>query len=184
MITRISSSKLANKKYLLAKAFDNRVGIGVVLEVLELLQIPIIRTFSMGGNCGGSRTAGSTDFELSRRSDIGVSIDHDRHRLSRRQQRSLPRQGPSDGLRQFHGRACSLREHIMSIAEEKIPFQLSYLNRGGTDRQNSPCESDAPVSPSASPGYIHPHTSIIHQDDYDQTVRLVHELLKVLTGHR
>ncbi|MGI6392491.1 MAG: M42 family metallopeptidase [Candidatus Izemoplasmatales bacterium] len=183
----IEFQKLANKKYLLAKAFDNRVGIGVVLEVLELLQNTDHPNVFYGVGTVmeevGLRGAQTSSYLVD--PDIGVSIDV-----------TIATDYPGGSKEVCLGKGpclmvydssmvghVSLREHIMSIAEEKkIPFQLSYLNRGGTDAGRihlvkAGCPSIALCIPSR---YIHSHTSIIHQDDYDQTVRLVHELLKSL----
>jgi endoglucanase len=76
-----------------------------------------------------------------------------------------------------------LREFAKGIAESHdIPYQLTHLKRGGTDA------GKIHLAGSGSPSiaiclpcrYLHSHTSVIHQDDYDQTVRLVTEVIKAL----
>jgi len=76
-----------------------------------------------------------------------------------------------------------LRKYTEAIAKElNIPYQLSYLKAGGTDAgkihlAHSGCPSIAVCLPCR---YLHSHTSIIHEDDYLNAVKLVTELVKRL----
>jgi len=76
-----------------------------------------------------------------------------------------------------------LREFIVGIADElKIPYQFDYLKRGGTDAGAMHLVHDgAPAMSLCIPSrYIHSHTSIIHKDDFDNTVKLLVEVIKRL----
>jgi putative aminopeptidase FrvX len=188
MITpAIEFQKLANKKYLLAKAFDNRVGIGVVLEVLDLLasnEHPNayygVGTVMEEVGLRGAQTASNlVDPDIGIAIDVTIATDYPGGNKE-----TCLGKGPClmiyDSSMVGH---VGLREHVVKVAEENhIPYQLSYLTRGGTDAgkmhlTKTGCPSIAICIPAR---YIHSHTSIIHEDDYDETVRLVYELIKSL----
>ncbi len=180
----IEFQHLANKKYLLAKAFDDRVGVGVLLEVLDNLQTTTHPNTYYGVGTVmeevGLRGAGTASYMVE--PDIGISVDvtigNDYPGGSKETVLGL---GPClmvyDSSMVGH---VGLRAFVEKTAAElKIPYQLSYLNRGGTDAgkihlNQSGCPSIAICMASR---YIHSHTSIIHQDDYDNTVKLVTALI-------
>jgi len=177
-------SLMANSKYLLAKAFDDRIGVGIILEVLKLLQnIDHPNTYYGVGSVQeevGLRGAGTSSYKVS--PDIGISLDvtvaNDYPGGSKD---AVLGKGPClmlyDSSMVGH---VGLREFVVQVAnEEKIPYQLSHLKRGGTDAgkihlSHSGCPSIAICLPSR---YIHSHTSMIHQDDYENTVKLILALL-------
>ena len=76
-----------------------------------------------------------------------------------------------------------LRDLIIDIAKEKdIPLQLDMMERGGTDAGT--IHINMRGVPSVVIGvpcrYIHSHSGIINRDDYDNTVRLITEIVKKL----
>jgi putative aminopeptidase FrvX len=76
-----------------------------------------------------------------------------------------------------------LREFVLKIAEkENIPVQLTSLLRGGTDGgQMHLAKSGAPTIALCLPvRYLHTHTSMIHQDDYDHLVKLIIAIIQAL----
>ncbi|HOP56596.1 MAG TPA: M42 family metallopeptidase [Bacillota bacterium] len=183
----IEFKKLANPKYLLAKAFDNRIGIGLVLEVLDRLQkMPHPNTYYGVGSVQeevGLRGAGTSAFQID--PDIGIALDV-----------TIATDYPGGANDVCLGKGpclmvydssmvghVGLRRFVTELADkENIPYQLSYLNRGGTDAgkihlTKSGCPS---IAICLAARYIHSHTTIIHEDDYDNAVLLVEKLISAL----
>ncbi|MFA5006469.1 MAG: M42 family metallopeptidase [Candidatus Izemoplasmatales bacterium] len=188
MITpSIESRDLADPKYILAKALDNRIGIALAIEVLERLQdIPHPNVYYGVGTVQeevGTRGAGTASYRIG--PDIGIALDvtiaHDYPGGSRETELG---KGPClmiyDSSMVGH---VDLRQFALAICEELgIPYQLSYLRQGGTDAgkmhvSKVGCPSIAICLASR---YIHSHTSIIHADDYENAVKLVVEMVKRL----
>jgi len=183
----IESRELADPKYLLAKAFDNRVGVALAIEVLDNLQgvkHPNIY-YSVGSvqEEVGLRGAGTAAYRIA--PDIGIALDvtvaHDYPGGTKETELG---KGPClmiyDSSMVGH---VALREFAVSICEElHIPYQLSYLLHGGTDAgkihlAKTGCPS---LAVCLACRYLHSHTSIIHEDDYENAVRLVTEMVKRL----
>ena len=76
-----------------------------------------------------------------------------------------------------------LRDFVVSVCEEhNIPYQLTFLERGGTDGGAMHLATDgAPSIALCLPvRYLHSHTSIVHEGDYDAMVKLVTLLVQKL----
>ena len=76
-----------------------------------------------------------------------------------------------------------LRELFIKVAEENhIPYQLDYLKGGGTDAGSMHLAgSGSPAISLCIPSrYIHSHTSMISKSDYENTVKLLVEVIKKL----
>lgn len=183
----IESIPLNNPKYLLAKAFDNRIGVALAIEVLEYLQNEKHENIYYGVGTVqeevGLRGAGTAAYKIM--PDIGISLDvtvaHDYPGGSKETELG---KGPClmvyDSSMVGH---VGLRQYTESICKElEIPYQLSYLKAGGTDAGKihttaAGCPSIAICLPCR---YLHSHTSIIHEDDYQNAVKIVCELIKRL----
>ncbi len=187
----IEFTRMANPKYLLAKAFDNRIGIAIVLEVLDNLKDTEHPNVYYGvGSVQeevGLRGAGTAAYKVN--PDIGIALDvtiaQDYPGGSKETELG---KGPClmvyDSSMVGH---VALREYVEATAKQHgIPYQLSYLKRGGTDAgkihlTHNGCPSIAICLASR---YIHSHTSIIHEDDYDNAVKLVTALVKQLDAEQ
>ncbi len=183
----IEYTPLNNPKYLLSKAFDNRIGIALAIEVLESLQTVAHPNVYYGVGTVqeevGLRGASTSAYKVS--PDIGIALDvtiaHDYPGGTFETKLGA---GPClmiyDSSMVGH---VGLRKYTEKLATElNIPYQLSYLKAGGTDAgkihtNKNGCPSIAICLPCR---YLHSHTSIIHQDDYDNAVKLVIELVKRL----
>lgn len=181
MITpSISFQVMANPDYLLAKAFDNRIGCAIVLDVMKELkekQHPNI-VYGIGtvqeevGLRGARTTAQMINPDIVFALDVTVATDTPG--LSNSSKLGL---GPTillvDGALIGH---VGLRDCVTAIADElKIPYQIDYLARGGTDAGSMHlAHSGAPAMSLCIPSrYIHSHTSIISRQDYENTVKLL-----------
>ncbi|MGE0003936.1 MAG: M42 family metallopeptidase [Candidatus Izemoplasmatales bacterium] len=183
----IEYTPLNNPKYLLSKAFDNRIGIALAIEVLEHLQShDHPNTYFGVGTVQeevGLRGAQTAAYAVS--PDIGIALDVTiAHDYPGGTQETKLGAGPClmvyDSSMVGH---VALRQYAEALANElKIPYQLSYLKAGGTDAgrihtNQAGCPSIAVCLPCR---YLHSHTSVIHEDDYDNAVKLVCELIKRL----
>ncbi|MBU1144295.1 MAG: M42 family metallopeptidase [Firmicutes bacterium] len=183
----IESMALSNPKYLLAKAFDNRIGIALAIEVLKNIQNEEHQNIYYGVGTVqeevGTRGAGTAAYKIE--PDIGIALDvtiaFDFPGGSNETQLG---KGPClmiyDSSMVGH---VALREYTEQLCKElNIPYQLSFLSHGGTDAgkmhvTKTGCPSIAICLPCR---YLHSHTSIIHEDDYENAVKIVTELVKRL----
>lgn len=178
---------MANPDYLLAKAFDDRIGCAAVLEVLKNLNSekhPNI-LFGVGTvqeevGLRGAKTASyicNPDIAIA----VDVGIAQDTPGLS-----GNAKMGEGPLLLIYDGGLVGhkeLRDFVIQVAEENnIPYQYDYLARGGTDAgQMHLAQNGAPaLSLCIASRYIHSHTSMISRKDYQNTVKLLTELIKRL----
>lgn len=166
---------LGNEKMLMAKAWDNRVGCAIMVEVMEKLnQINHPNTFFGVGTVQeevGLRGATTSSNVI--KPDIGFAIDTcvagDTPGVTSDQASSKLGKGVAISI--FDSSLiphAKLRQFVISIAEErKIPYQLEFTEGGGTDAGKIHLH-DAGVPSlvlSIPTRYIHSHNSIIHWDD-------------------
>ncbi|MFU8787183.1 MAG: M42 family metallopeptidase [Candidatus Izemoplasmataceae bacterium] len=183
----IVTTPLNNEKYLLGKAWDNRVGCAAAVEVLHALKNEDHPNIYYGVGTVqeevGLRGATTSAYKVD--PDIGIAVDttiaYD-----------FPKGSKDTELGKGVGLMISdssmvghkgLRDFVISVAEENdIPIQLTYLKRGGTDGGKIHLtRSGVPSIALCLPvRYLHSHTSIVHQDDYDNLVKLITILVKKL----
>jgi len=194
MITPYTEFKtLANEKFLLAKAWDNRLGCAVAIEVLNNLKdnshpniYYSVGTVQEEVGCRGAATSSQLiNPDIVFALDVGLAGDIPG--VSNQIQAKMGK-GPIitlvDGGLVGHR---ALREFVIEVAEElEIPHQFDVTLGGGTDASRMHLAHDgAPAMSVGIPSrYIHSHTSIIHRDDYENTVRLMTELVKRLDNER
>ncbi len=181
MITpRITAKELNNPKYLLGKAWDNRVGCAIVSEVLREHAadntLYAVGTVQEEVGLRGAKTSSgliNPDIAISIDTGIagctpGMTADEANNKIG---------EGPllfvkDGGLISHRG----FMKFAKSVAKElNIPFQLEFLGGGSQDgaaisQNGSGCPT---IVISLATRYIHSHTSIIHRDDYDNAVKLV-----------
>jgi len=181
---------LADDKYLMAKAWDNRIGCAVMADVIEALhqEIHPNTVFGVGtvqeevGLRGAKTSASVIDPHFAFAVDTcvagdtpGVSDDQASSRL-----------GKGVAISIFDSSLIplpKLRDFAVAVAEENnIPYQLEFTEGGGTDAGRIHIHGQGVPSLvlSLPTRYIHSHNSVIHRDDYDATVRLLVAILKKL----
>ncbi len=190
----IEFRQLANEKYLLAKAWDNRIGCAVAVDVMrELKDVAHDNVLYAAGTvqeevgCRGARTVGqlvAPDVVFS----LDVGIAGDVPGVTPNQAQAKMGKGPilylMDAGLVGHK---DLRNFVVSVAEElEIPVQFETLPGGGTDAgAMHVTNAGAPaLSIGIASRYIHSHTSMIHRDDYDYTVKLMVEVMKRLNREK
>lgn len=181
--------ELGNGDYLLGKAFDDRVGCAVLMAVLEELDnIPnqLYGAFTTQEEVGlrGARTSSYiVNPKIAFSLDSGVGNDVLGGDLQANSQVKLgagPQIHLSDGGLIAHQ---GLRKFVIEVANElNIPYQEPYLKSGSTDAGAMHLAHDgaAALSIGIPTRYMHSHTSIVHKDDYLNTIKLIVEVVKRL----
>jgi len=183
----IETTPLNNEKYLLGKAFDNRVGCAAAIETLYNLKDenhPNVY-FGVGTVQEEVGLRGATTSAYKVNPDIGIAVDTTiAYDFPKGSKETVLGEGVgimiSDSSMVGHK---GLRDFVISVAEENdIPYQLTHLKRGGTDGGKIHLtRSGVPSIALCLPvRYLHSHTSMVHQDDYDSLVKLITLLVKKL----
>ena len=178
---------MGSGKHLLSKAWDNRIGSAVVMDVLKSLgpdhPNTLYGTFTVQEEVGlrGAKTSSyvvKPDIAIAIDTGVGNDVPH-----GDANEQTLGK-GPQillyDGGLVAHQ---ALREFVLKVAkEENIPYQEAYIVGGGIDAGHMHlAHHRAPALSIGIPTrYMHSHTSIIHYDDYEHTVKLITAVLKKL----
>lgn len=177
---------LGSGKHLLSKAWDNRIGSAVVLEVLKRLKKhpnTLYGTFTVQEEVG-LRGAKTTSYIV--QPDIAIAIDTGVGNDvpgGEAEEQSLGK-GPQiflyDGGLIAH---TGLRALVMDVAKSNnIPYQECFIVGGRTDAGHMHLAHHG--APSLSIGiptrYMHSHTSIIHYDDFMHAVDLITKTIERL----
>ncbi len=183
----IKAIEMSNKKYLLGKAWDNRVGCAAAIEVLQNIQDKKHDNIYYGVGTVqeevGLRGAKTSSHKI--QPDIGIALDT-----------TIAFDFPGGNKNTVLGKGVGimfkdssmighkgLRDYVVGLCEkENIPYQLTFLERGGTDGGSIHMSHiGAPSIAFCLPvRYLHSHTSIVHQDDYDAMVKIVTLLVESL----
>ncbi len=176
----IEYKELANPNYLLGKAWDNRVGCAAAIEVLENMQDKEHNNvlFSVGTVMEEVGLRGATTSAHKINPDIGIALDTTiAYDFPGGSKNTVLGNGVGimikDGSMVGHK---GLRDFTVALCEENdIKYQLTYLERGGTDGGAMHMALDgAPSIALCLPvRYLHSHTSIVHKEDYEAMVKLV-----------
>ncbi|EDP68276.1 peptidase, M42 family protein [Carnobacterium sp. AT7] len=182
--------RLNGSKFILAKAWDNRIGTAVTLKVLENLKAEghPNKAFAVGNvqeevGLRGAKTATHlVDPDIAFALDTGTAGDTPG--MTEKEADSKLGKGPQiiiyDASMVAHK---GLRDFVVTIAEElNIPFQYTVIAGGGTDAGSQHVSKNGipALAITVATRYLHSHTSVIHEDDYLNTVKLVTEVIKRL----
>lgn len=182
--------QMKNEKLLLAKAWDNRIGCAIAVEVLKRLKdvdhpnvVYGVGTVQEEVGLRGAKTSTSLI-----KPDIGFAVDTgiagDTPGISSNDADSKIGEGPQiiiyDASMISHK---GLRDFVIDTADKhEIPYQYASIAAGGTD--SGSIHLTANGVPALSIGiatrYIHSHAGIIHEDDFDHAVQLMVEVIKEL----
>lgn len=181
---------MKNEKLLLAKAWDNRVGCAIAIEVLKQLKDEVHPNVVYGvgtvqeevGLRGAKTAANLIKPDLSFAVDTGIAGDTPG--ISANEADSKLGDGPQliiyDASMISHK---ELRDFVVTTAEKnEIPFQYATIAAGGTDSGSIHLTANGvpALSIGVATRYIHSHAAILHQDDLDHAVRLIVEVIKQL----
>ncbi|GGB27812.1 putative aminopeptidase YsdC [Lentibacillus populi] len=181
---------LKNEKMLLAKAWDNRIGCAIAIEVLKQLKdvdhpnvVYGVGTIQEEVGLRGARTAAHKI-----KPDIGFGVDvgiaGDMPGISDKEADSKLGDGPQIVL--YDASMVShkgVRDFIVDTAEEHhIPYQFTTIPGGGTDSGSIHLTASGvpSLSITIATRYIHSHAAILHRDDFENAVKLIVEAVKKL----
>ncbi|TVP86917.1 MAG: M42 family peptidase [Alkalicoccus sp.] len=176
---------MANEKKLLAKAWDNRYGVGLSIELLkELKDEQLSNTLYSGATVQeevGLRGAQAAANMI--QPDIFYALDASPANDASGEKDAFGHLGKGALLRIFDRTMIThrgMREFVLDTAEtNKIPYQY-FISQGGTDAGRVHISNNG--VPSAVIGvcsrYIHTAASIMHVDDYAAAKELIVTLVR------
>ncbi|MDQ0220315.1 M42 family peptidase [Peribacillus cavernae] len=176
---------MANKKKILAKAWDNRYGCGLAIELLKDLKDETLpNTLYSGATVQeevGARGAETAAFML--KPDIFFALDASPANDMSGNKSEFGQLGKGALLRILDRSMVphnGMREFILDTAESyQIPYQY-YVSQGGTDAGKVHLANGG--VPSGVIGicsrYIHTHAAMIHVDDYAAARELIGKLVR------
>ena len=183
-------ARLKNPKDLMGKAWDDRVGCALMVDLIKSLRNVAHPNTVYGvatvqeevGTRGATTSADVVGPDFCVVLDVGLATDVPG--IEGEVKVSLGK-GPAfymlDAGTIAHQR---FRDFVLEVAErKKIDLQLSLIERGATDGRAIQLHSHGvPCVMLGQPArYIHCHAGIIHTDDYDAALKLLIELVKALT---
>ncbi|MCD6415667.1 MAG: M42 family metallopeptidase [Planctomycetes bacterium] len=191
IIPRQPFERMADDKYLLGKAWDDRVGCALIVDIVKQLQheehpntVFAVGTTQEEVGVRGAKTAVDVvDPHFCVVLDVGIVTDTPG---IKDEPKSELGKGPliyvQDGGTIAHHR---FNEFVLAQANaEGIPYQLSLLEQGSTDARA--IHVHARGVPSVLVGiparYIHSHAGVIHTDDYDATLHLLLAIVRALSA--
>jgi endoglucanase len=185
---------MSNEKLLMAKAWDDRVGCALFIDVMKALQKQDHPNTVYGvgtvqeeiGLRGAQTSAAVVQPDVCLTLEVAIAGDMPGMKKDEPPTEKLG-MGPvilladATMIPNIH-----LRDLVVETAEEnKIPYQFSAMMGGGTD--GGKVHMYAKGVPSIVIGvptrYIHSHTGIIHYDDYVHTLNLLIALIAKLDAH-
>lgn len=181
-------TQMKNEKMLLAKAFDNRIGCAIAIDVLKGLKdvdhpntVYGVGTVQEEVGLRGARTSAHM-IEPDIAFGVDVGIAGDTPGVSDKEADSKLGDGPQiilyDASMVSHK---GLRDLVVKTAEEnEIPFQYSSMAGGGTDSGAIHLTHNGvpALSITIATRYIHSNAAMLHRDDFDNAVKLIIEVIK------
>ncbi len=183
-------ARLNDPKLYVGKAWDDRIGLAVEIEVLKRLKRkPAPNTVFAAATVQeevGLRGAQTSSHII--QPDIGLSIEvgvaGDYPGISPDEAQEKLRAGPGIFL---HDSSMlpnrKLRDFVADVAADMgIPLQLEVLSGYGEDgAQMQRAYSGAPaINITVPTRYLHNHNGVLHRDDFDRAVDLVTEIVRRL----
>jgi putative aminopeptidase FrvX len=179
-----------NEKMLLAKAWDNRIGCAIAIDVLKQLQgvdHPNV-VYGVGAvqEEVGLRGAKTATYQIN--PDLGFAVDvgiaGDTPGITEKEALSKMGKGPQivvyDASMVAHK---GLRDFVTDVADEfNIPYQFESIPGGGTDAGSIHLTRNGvpALAITIATRYIHSHAAMLHRDDYENAVKLIVEVIKRL----
>lgn len=183
IVPRADFVVLANEKTYLSKAFDDRVGVAMMIALLREVAseahpntlFSVATVMEEVGLRGATTSVRAVDPDLAivLESDIAGDVP------GIKPEESSIKMGKGPSILIYDARMIpnlKLRNLVMMLAEEnKIPLQISYVEGGATDGGSIHLHNiGVPTVVIAVPArHIHSHSSIIHQDDFLNAVKLL-----------
>lgn len=181
---------MKNENFLLAKAWDNRIGCAIAIEVMKQLKDEKHpnRVYSVGAiqeevGLRGAKTA-TNKIQPAIGFAVDVGIAGDTPGVTAKE--SVGNMGEGPQILLYDASMVShrgLRNFVVETAEElKIPYQFATMAGGGTDAGSIHVSGTGipTVAICIPTRYIHSHAAMLHRADFENTVKLLVELVKRL----
>lgn len=181
---------LNNGKTYLAKAWDDRIGCALFIDVIRNLvnDTHPNTVYGVGtvqeevGLRGAKTSAWTIQPDVGIALEVGIASDVP----GGKKEESMESLGKGTSILLYDASLIpnlKLRDLAIDTAEENgIPYQVDVMERGGTDAgsmhvnmRGTPC-----LVMGVPCRYIHSHAGIINRDDYDNTVKLITAMIKKL----
>lgn len=190
-ITPVSEfTVMANEKCLMSKAWDDRIGAAVVVDVIRGLKDKEVYPTVYGAGTvqeevglRGAKTVGQKI-----KPDIAIAIDVTFSHDLPGEPKGDVKLGSGVALSVMDGSVIAhsgLLKKLEDICEKHdIPYQLDMISAGGTDSGELSEVEDGVMNLTLSipSRYMHSHRTIIHADDYEATVRLLTTFIEELNA--
>ncbi|MCK0471370.1 M42 family metallopeptidase [Halalkalibacter sp. APA_J-10(15)] len=181
---------MKNEKYLMAKAWDNRIGCAIAIDVLRELKgvkhpnvVYGVGTVQEEVGLRGARTSAHLiEPDIAFGVDVGIAGDTP----GVTEKEALAKMGEGPQIVLYDASMIShkgLRDFVTDIADEQsIPYQFDAMAGGGTDSGAIHLTANGvpALSITVATRYIHTHAAILHRDDYENAVKLIVEVIKKL----
>ncbi len=174
---------MANGRLLMGKAWDDRIGIVVFIEVMKALKdgkhpntLYGVATVQEEVGLRGAQTSAHI---VAPHVGIALEVDIPGDTPGMTESEGTTKMGKGPSIMLIDSSMIPSRRLVELAAEtatrEKIPFQYSAMARGGTDAGKMHMNAGGAPSLviSIPTRYIHSHTSIISLDDLDSMIKLV-----------
>ena len=179
-----------NEKMLLAKAWDNRIGCAIAIDVLKNLHKEKHPNVVYGVGAAqeevGLRGARTSAHKV--KPDIGFAVDvgiaGDTPGVTEKE--ALGKMGKGPQIVLYDASMVShkgLRDFVTNVADElNIPYQFESIPGGGTDAGSIHLTASGvpSLAVTIATRYIHSHAAMLHRDDYENAVKLLTEVIKRL----
>lgn len=183
-------TQMKNEKMMLAKAWDNRIGCAIAIEVLKRLKDETHPNTVYGvgtiqeevGLRGAKTSAHLIEPDIAFGVDVGIAGDTPG--VSDKDADSKLGEGPQIIL--YDASMIShkgVRNLVIETAEKHdIPYQYATMAGGGTDSGSIHLTADGvpSLSITIATRYIHSHAAMLHYDDFEHAVQLIVEVIKQL----
>lgn len=195
MITPYIETRRLNpdSPFLLAKAWDNRIGMAVAVEALKHAKTHGHESVLFAGG-NAQEEVGLRGAKVSAnliQPDLAIALDTgtagDTPGMKAKEADSILGKGPQivvfDASMIGHK---GLREFVIGVAEDlAIPYQYTFIPGGGTDAGSFHVAQEGipSIAITVPVRYLHSHTSLIHEEDYYNTVKLVNALIERLDSN-
>jgi putative aminopeptidase FrvX len=179
-----------NEKMLLAKAWDNRIGCAIAIDVLKHLKGQehpnVVYGVGTVQEEVGLRGAKTSTYLIE--PDIGFAVDvgiaGDTPGVTEKE--ALGKMGDGPQIILYDASMVShkgLRDFVVQVADENnIPYQYDSLAAGGTDSGSIHVTKNGvpALSITVATRYIHSNAAMLHRDDFENAVKLIVEVIKRL----
>lgn len=176
-----------NEKMLLAKAWDNRIGCAIAIDVMKYVQNKQHNNIVYGvgtvqeevGLRGAKTSAHQIGPDIAFGVDVGIAGDTP----GVTEKEAMGKMGKGPQIILYDASMVShkgLRDFVTDVADElNIPYQFDAMAGGGTDSGEIHMTANGvpSLSVTIATRYIHSHAAMLHRDDYENAVKLLGEVI-------